>query len=78
MLSEPLPAPIIDGLGVAFCDARGRVSYAREVDAAAAPWRRGNRCLIIETIDAVRRVWHYPADGRERSAEALSELLIAR
>lgn len=36
--------------------------------------RRAGTCLIFDTIDAARRVRHYPADWFERSDEELYQL----
>ena len=52
-----------------------RVWIIREVDTAALPGARANRCLICECAEGlVRRVWHYPADWHELSEERLRSL----
>lgn len=57
-----------------FRAADGTPVRAREVDAPAAPWARGPRCLLFERDGAIRRVWDYPAGWAELPDAALDAL----
>ena len=43
-------------------DSHGVEWMVRELDAAALPGARSQRCLIVENHQVVRKLWHYPAD----------------
>ncbi len=43
----------------------------REVDARNVPGARGERCLILENHERVRRLWVYPAGWSRLPDEAL-------
>jgi hypothetical protein len=45
-----------------------------EHDARGEPGARGDWCLVFSCEDAVRRVWGYPPDWRDLSAEGLIAL----
>jgi hypothetical protein len=62
---------------VRFRDPTGREWEAREID-ATVPGHTQEHCLIISSHEAVRRVWRYPADWRERPLVDLVALLDAR
>jgi hypothetical protein len=64
------------GAEVRFRDPRGREWQAREID-ATIPGRSTERCLVIESMDTVRRVWNYPSDWRDRPLHELVALLDA-
>jgi hypothetical protein len=53
------------GGGVNFVDNDAVLWTVTECDALDVPGKRGDRCLIFASSDAVRRVWEYPADWRE-------------
>ena len=40
-------------------------------------WARGDRCLVLNSRDRVRRIWSYPPDWRCLEADALLELGVA-
>lgn len=63
---------------VEFLDATYRRWRVAERDARADPGARGDTCLIFACDDAVRRVWEYPAEWRELTAEALVALSWCR
>jgi hypothetical protein len=41
-------------------DAEGRKWRVREVDTIDLPGNGNRRCLIFETSELMRRIWHYP------------------
>jgi len=43
----------------------------REVNAKAVPGAVAPRCLICESDDVVRRIWHYPANWASLSDDEL-------
>ena len=85
--SPPVPPIGLNGVGqageyrpeagVRFRDPRGREWHAREID-ASLPGHSQQRCLIIESSEAVRRVWQYPNEWRALPLDALVALLDAR
>ena len=62
---EPYPHVIVDGEGVEWT--------VREVDTPQT-WARGERCLVLNSRDCVRRVWNYPPDWRRLDADTLLAL----
>jgi hypothetical protein len=56
---------------VVFFDGGGRRWQVTEASGATVPAARGPSCLIFASSEAVRRVWDYPDDWRELSAEEL-------
>lgn len=42
----------------------------REVD-TPQPWARGDRCLVLNSRECVRRLWQYPTNWRHLDADAL-------
>ena len=63
--NEPYPHVIVDSDGVEWA--------VREV-ATPQSWARGERCLVLNSRDCVRRVWDYPPDWRRLDGDALLEL----
>lgn len=63
---------------VHFVDARGTAWFAHEIRASLSQRPRGEHYLLIESRDAIRRVWHYPADWRALRGDALLVLLDGR
>jgi hypothetical protein len=62
---EPYPHVIMD---------RGGVEWTvREVE-TPQPWARGERCLVLNSRECVRRLWRYPPDWRTLDADDLLEL----
>ena len=59
---------------VAFVDAQFVRWRVVERDARADPGARAARCLVFDCGEAVRRVWHYPADWRRLPQAALVAL----
>ena len=55
-------------------DARDERWVVREVDARAVPGTHGDRCLILENHDRVRRLWDYPTSWSRLSDETLLEM----
>jgi hypothetical protein len=56
---------------VVFVDRNGRAWAVTEASGATVPAARGPNCLIFANAEVVRRVWDYPADWRELSADEL-------
>lgn len=53
---------------------RGGVEWTvREVDTPQA-WARNGRCLVLNSRECVRRLWHYPKDWRSLDADRLLEM----
>ena len=53
---------------------RDGVEWAvREVETPQA-WARGERCLVLNSRDCVRRVWNYPSNWRRLDADELLDL----
>jgi hypothetical protein len=78
MLWDELPsARDGDEPPVTFLDARGTRWQVNEVRVSAF-WRRADRCLILESENAIQRVWEYPPDWRALPPERLVALLEAR
>ena len=42
-----------------------------EMDARAIPGAQAPTCLICESTEVIRRLWHYPADWRSIEDDAL-------
>lgn len=61
-------------LSVLFVDRGGRTWEVTEASGARVPAARGPSCLIFASAEAVRRVWDYPSDWRELSADELLEV----
>jgi hypothetical protein len=57
-----------------FIDEHGIEWEVSEVDASKVPGARGRRCLIFESVHAIRRVWDYPPDWYRHTAAELSEI----
>ena len=55
-------------------DAQGVGWHISERPAGHVPGARGPRCLILESEGVCRRLWHYPANWQELSAEELLAL----
>ena len=66
--NEPYPHVIVDSDGVEW-----------SVCEVATPqaWARGERCLVLNSRDCVRRIWSYPPDWRDLDADALLDLGVA-
>ena len=62
----PLTRVFVDGNGVEW--------EVMEVDGAEVPAARGERCLIVRSPTAVRRVWNYPKTWTAMSASELVNL----
>jgi hypothetical protein len=62
---EPYPHVIVD---------RGGVEWAVREVVTPQPWARGDRCLVLNSRECVRRIWRYPADWRRLDADALLKL----
>jgi hypothetical protein len=54
-----------------------RAWRVREVAARTVPGSRGPRCLICESAEVVRRLWHYPDDWQHLDDAVLWELCEA-
>lgn len=54
-------------------DRNGTEWLVQELETPQA-WARGVRCLILNSRECVRRVWHYPDNWRTLDAEALFAL----
>jgi hypothetical protein len=65
---EEYPHVVIDRHGVEWT--------VREV-VTPQPWARGERCLVLNSRECVRRVWHYPKNWRLMDAETLLCLDVA-
>jgi len=63
--NEPYLHVIVDSDGVEWT--------VREVETPQA-WARGERCLVLNSRDCVRRVWNYPTDWRRLDADSLLAL----
>ncbi len=68
LADEPFPHVIVDRDGVEWA--------VREVETPQA-WARGERCLVLNSRDCVRRVWRYPTDWRGLDADTLLALGVA-
>jgi hypothetical protein len=64
---DPYPHVVVDRAGVEWT--------VREVETPQA-WARGERCLVLNSRECVRRVWHYPHDWRALDADVLLRLDI--
>lgn len=78
-----LPRPNRTPDGVVFLDHNGTLWKARELTCGAdcrevPDARHRRRCLTLESESALWRVWQYPGNWRELSAEGLVALLSAR
>lgn len=65
---EPYPHVVIDRSGVEWS--------VREVE-TPQQWARGARCLVLNSRECVRRIWHYPSSWRLLDADALLRLGVA-
>jgi hypothetical protein len=63
---------------IIFRDASGISWTVREIDGKDVPAARGERCLIFECTNAVRRVWRYPRHWRELKDPELAKLSWGR
>jgi hypothetical protein len=63
--AEEYPHLVVDRDGVEWT--------VREVSTPQS-WARAERCLVLNSRECVRRVWHYPADWRSMDADALLRL----
>jgi len=64
---DPYPHVVVDRAGVEWT--------VREVE-TPQPWARGERCLVLNSRECVRRVWRYPRDWRSLDADVLLRLNI--
>jgi len=62
---ESYPHVIVDSDGVEWA--------VREVTTPQV-WAHGERCLVLNSRDCVRRVWNYPPDWRRLDADTLLAL----
>jgi hypothetical protein len=62
---EAYPHVIMDRVGVEWT--------VREVE-TPQPWARGERCLVLNSRECVRRLWRYPPEWRTLDADDLLEL----
>ncbi|MEO6525077.1 MAG: hypothetical protein ABIP93_00465 [Gemmatimonadaceae bacterium] len=62
---EEFPHLVVDRDGVEWT--------VREVPTPQA-WARAHHCLVLNSRECVRRLWHYPPDWRRMDAEALLRL----
>jgi len=62
---EQYPHIVVDTGGVEWT--------VREV-ATPQSWARARRCLVLNSRECVRRVWHYPNNWRMLDADALLRL----
>ena len=62
---EQYPYVVVDRTGVEWT--------VREV-ATPQPWARGERCLVLNSRECVRRIWRYPSEWRGLDADALLRL----
>jgi hypothetical protein len=62
---EPYQHVIVDSDGVEWA--------VREI-ATPQVWAHGERCLVLNSRDCVRRLWSYPPDWRRLGADALFAL----
>jgi hypothetical protein len=53
---------------------RGGVEWTVREVRTPQPWARGDRCLVLNSRECVRRLWRYPSDWRTLDAEDLLEL----
>jgi hypothetical protein len=66
-----------DAPAALYRDSSGRLWRVREIAAPRGPWARGASCLLFESDDMIRRVWHYPT-GWDRLSDADLEALSWR
>jgi len=62
---EHFPHIVVDRDGVEWS--------VREVSTPQS-WARARRCLVLNSRECVRRVWHYPSNWRMLDADALLRL----
>jgi len=62
---EQFPHIVVDSAGVEWS--------VREVSTPQS-WARARRCLVLNSRECVRRVWHYPSNWRMLDADALLRL----
>ena len=73
------PPPLrIVGRSVSFVDNEHVLWTVTERDARDVPGNRGVRCLIFASVEAVRRVWEYPAGWRDLLTPSLIALSWSR
>lgn len=65
---EPYPHVVVD---------RGGIEWAVREVATPQPWAHGARCLVLNSRECVRRVWHYPPNWRTLDADVLLQLDVA-
>jgi len=71
--------PLRTGRGeVNFVDNEEVLWTVTERDAHDVPGKRGARCLIFASSDAIRRVWEYPAGWRDLLTPSLIALSWSR
>ena len=59
---EAYPHVVVDRAGIEWT--------VREVE-TPQPWARGERCLVLNSRECVRRLWQYPSAWRMLDADAL-------
>jgi hypothetical protein len=62
---EAYPHVVVDRAGVEWT--------VREVE-TPQPWARGERCLVLNSRECVRRLWQYPGVWRSLDADVLLDL----
>ena len=62
---DPYPHVIVDRSGVEWT--------VREVPTPQS-WAKGARCLVLNSRECVRRLWHYPRHWRTLDADTLLRL----
>ncbi len=62
---DQYPQVVVDRSGVEWT--------VREV-ATPQAWARGERCLVLNSRECVRRIWRYPAEWRSLDADTLLSL----
>ena len=65
---EEYPHVVVDRNGVEWA--------VREVQ-TPQPWARATHCLVLNSRECVRRIWHYPPQWRTLDADILLHLGIA-
>jgi hypothetical protein len=73
--SEPLRT---FGAGLVFADNDDVLWTITEREGLSVPGSRGARCLIFQSLEAVRRVWVYPAGWRDLLTPSLIALSWSR
>jgi hypothetical protein len=65
---DRFPHIVVDRYGVEWT--------VREVE-TPQPWAKAARCLVMNSRECVRRLWHYPRYWRTLDAETLFRLGVA-